>query len=57
MKPEFKQAHVLMVVHAIGADADRPGDDLISAVFLIALQGDNILSVRNERGWDIPAAV
>lgn len=43
-----------MVVHAIETDVDRPRNDLISAVFLIALQGENILSVRNERGWDIP---
>jgi ADP-ribose pyrophosphatase YjhB (NUDIX family) len=26
----------------------------VSAVFLVALSGDAILAVRNERGWDIP---
>lgn len=43
-----------MIIRAIETEADRPRDDLISAVFLIALRGDGILSVRNERGWDIP---
>lgn len=43
-----------MIVHVIGTDGDRPRDHLISAVFLIALQGEDILSVRNERGWDVP---
>jgi len=31
-----------------------PADESVSAVFLLALSGDSILAVRNERGWDIP---
>ena len=31
-----------------------PAPEPVSAVFLVALSGDEILSVRNERGWDIP---
>src|SRR4051794_5162552 len=32
-----------------------PTDDLVSAVFLLAINDDDsILAVRNERGWDIP---
>ncbi len=31
-----------------------PKNELISAVFLIALNGSKILVTENERGWDIP---
>ncbi|GFZ79772.1 hypothetical protein GCM10011531_07120 [Aquaticitalea lipolytica] len=30
------------------------GDKIITSVFLIAFKENNILSCRNERGWDIP---
>lgn len=31
-----------------------PAREPVSAVFLLAIKGDTILAVRNERGWDIP---
>ncbi len=31
-----------------------PKNELINAVFLIALNGSKILAIENERGWDIP---
>jgi 8-oxo-dGTP pyrophosphatase MutT (NUDIX family) len=31
-----------------------PPSENISSVFLLAINGDAILAVRNERGWDIP---
>ena len=31
-----------------------PPNDLVSAVFLLAMKDDLIVAVRNERGWDIP---
>lgn len=43
-----------MTVQYIESEADGPPDALISAVFLLALEGERILSIRNERGWDIP---
>lgn len=39
------------MIHAIG---DLPARASVSAVFLIAMPGDAVLVVRNERGWDIP---
>ncbi len=34
--------------------ADVPSLEQVSAVFLIAFNGEKILSIKNERGWDIP---
>ena len=31
-----------------------PKKELLSAVFLIALNGSKILAIKNERGWEIP---
>lgn len=31
-----------------------PKNELVSAVFLVALNGSKILAIENERGWDIP---
>ena len=31
-----------------------PAPETVSTVFLLAFSGDDILAVRNERGWDIP---
>lgn len=31
-----------------------PAQEFLSAVFLIAIEGSGILSIVNERGWDIP---
>jgi 8-oxo-dGTP diphosphatase len=31
-----------------------PKKELLSAVFLIAIDGDKILAIENERGWEIP---
>ena len=31
-----------------------PNKELLSAVFLIALDGTKILAIQNERGWEIP---
>lgn len=31
-----------------------PKNELINAVFLVALNGSKILAIENERGWDIP---
>jgi 8-oxo-dGTP pyrophosphatase MutT (NUDIX family) len=31
-----------------------PKKDLLSAVFLVALDGSKILAIKNERGWEIP---
>ena len=31
-----------------------PQKELLSAVFLIALNGSKILAIKNNRGWDIP---
>jgi ADP-ribose pyrophosphatase YjhB (NUDIX family) len=31
-----------------------PKKELLSAVFLIALDGSKILAIKNERGWEIP---
>lgn len=33
---------------------DTPPREQVSAVFLVAFDGDKILAARNERGWDIP---
>jgi ADP-ribose pyrophosphatase YjhB (NUDIX family) len=40
-------------VTVLGA-SPAPPDHLVSAVFLLAMNDDLILAVRNERGWDIP---
>jgi 8-oxo-dGTP pyrophosphatase MutT (NUDIX family) len=34
--------------------ASDPPESTISAVFLVAFDGDQVLAVRNERGWDLP---
>ena len=34
--------------------ADLPPVNRVGAVFVLALWGDQILAVKNERGWDIP---
>jgi ADP-ribose pyrophosphatase YjhB (NUDIX family) len=34
--------------------ADLPAKELLSSVFLFALDGSKILAIINERGWDIP---
>ncbi len=31
-----------------------PKKELLSAVFLVALDGSKILSIKNDRGWEIP---
>jgi len=31
-----------------------PKRELLSAVFLIALEGSKILAIKNDRGWEIP---
>lgn len=31
-----------------------PKRELLSAVFLIAIEGDKILAIENDRGWEIP---
>lgn len=31
-----------------------PVDELVTAVFLVAITEGKILAIRNERGWDIP---
>lgn len=31
-----------------------PKKELLSAVFLIAIDGDQILAIENDRGWEIP---
>ncbi len=31
-----------------------PNKELISAVFLIAINGSKILAIQNERGWEVP---
>lgn len=31
-----------------------PKNELVSAVFLIAIDGSKILAIKNDRGWDIP---
>lgn len=31
-----------------------PKKELLSAVFLIAIDGDKILAIENDRGWEIP---
>jgi len=31
-----------------------PKKELLSAVFLVALNGSKILAIKNERGWEIP---
>ena len=31
-----------------------PKKELLSAVFLIALQGTKILAIKNDRGWEVP---
>lgn len=31
-----------------------PKKEFLSAVFLIAINGDKILSIKNDRGWEIP---
>jgi len=36
------------------AGATLPKKELVSAVFLIALEGSKILAIKNDRGWDIP---
>ena len=36
------------------SDPDSTPPHLLSAVFLIALRGDQILAIENEKGWDIP---
>lgn len=41
-------------VKILNVDEEVPRREKISAVFLIAFDGDKILSARNERGWDIP---
>ncbi len=31
-----------------------PNKELLSAVFLVALQGSKILVIQNDRGWEVP---
>jgi ADP-ribose pyrophosphatase YjhB (NUDIX family) len=38
----------------VNKDTIFPKKELLSAVFLIALDGSKILAIRNERGWEIP---
>lgn len=38
----------------IDKDTIFPKKELLSAVFLVALEGSKILAIRNERGWEIP---
>jgi 8-oxo-dGTP pyrophosphatase MutT (NUDIX family) len=38
----------------LGRSSACPPDENISAVFLCAFVADDVLAVRNERGWDIP---
>ncbi len=42
------------VITYITDDVILPKKELLSAVFLIALKGSKILTIQNERGWDIP---
>ncbi len=41
-------------VKYVNKDTTFPKKELLSAVFLIALDGSKILAVKNERGWEIP---
>ena len=38
----------------LNKDTIFPKKELLSAVFLIALDGSKILAIKNERGWEIP---
>jgi len=38
----------------VNKDTIFPKKELLSAVFLIALDGLKILAIKNERGWEIP---
>jgi 8-oxo-dGTP pyrophosphatase MutT (NUDIX family) len=38
----------------VNKDTVFPKKELLSAVFLVALEGSKILATRNERGWEIP---
>ncbi len=38
----------------LGNNAKLPLRENISAVFLVAFQNGKVLSIENERGWDIP---
>lgn len=38
----------------ISKDTPTPERELVSAVFLIALEGSKILAIKNDRGWEIP---
>ena len=40
--------------HFLGNDEEPLQLDMISAVFLVALKEDKVLSIKNERGWDVP---
>jgi len=40
--------------HFLGNNEELPPKENISAVFLVATQDGKVLSVQNERGWDIP---
>ena len=41
-------------VTLLDGHATLPPSDRVSAVFLLAMNDERILAVRNERGWDIP---
>jgi hypothetical protein len=40
--------------HFLGSSEESPNRKTISAVFLVAFQGGKILSIQNDRGWDVP---
>ena len=40
--------------HFLGNNEEPPLRENVSAVFLVAFQDGKLLSIQNERGWDIP---
>ena len=47
--------NVIFDVEIIDPRKSLPSSHSVSAVFLIALSGNNIVAIRNHRGWDLPA--
>ena len=43
-----------VIAKIINSNEEIPSINQISAVFMIAFDGKNILAIKNERGWDIP---
>lgn len=45
---------MLYICHFLETGEKLPNRENISAVFLVAFHNDKVLSIKNERGWDIP---